>query len=148
MRRDWSIEDDETIIRMLGLGKHLADVAAHFGISKNAIIGRVHRLRKGFKKPAELTWDDERKGRFRASMIKLAEDAILQLLTHDRNLTAQEISELLRSSPAGKGWIWEALIKMEKAGLVWRAHHFDVNRANRWEITGCGRITQSAAAGQ
>jgi len=136
----WSEQDDETIIRMLGLGKRLVDVAVHFGISKNAIIGRVHRLRKGFKKPVQQIWDDERKERFRDSMIKLTEEVILQLLTSGGTHTAKEIGELIMRTPAGTGYVWEALIKMEKAGLAWRAHHFDWRRANNWEITGCGRI--------
>lgn len=148
MRREWSAEDDETIIRMLGLGQHLVDVAVHFGISKNAIIGRVHRLRKGFKKRVEQIWDDEKKERFRDSMIKLTETEILHLLMHDNGHSAKEIGELIMRTPAGTGYVWEALIKMENAGLVWRAHHFDWRRANRWEITGCGRIAQLLVAGQ
>lgn len=145
MRREWSAEDDETIIRMLGLGQRLVDVAVHFGLSKNAIIGRVHRLRKGFKKPVEQIWDDARKEQFKAVMIKVTEEVILQLLTHDGTHTAKEIAELIKLTPAGTGYVWEALIKMERAGLAWRAHHFDVSRANHWEITGCGRIAALAA---
>lgn len=147
--RTWSPEDDETIIRMLGLGQRLIDVAGHFGISKNAIIGRVHRLRKGLKPPrAPEVWSDEKKQQFRNVMIQMTEDEILQLLDSGGSHTAKEIGELLMHTPAGTGYVWETLIKMEKEGLAWRAHHFDWRRANRWEITGCGRIAQSPAPGQ
>lgn len=147
--RAWSKDDDEIIIRMLGLGKSRAEIACHFGVTKNAILGKIHRIQRGHRKPRKRTeWTDEMKDRHRSMLIELTQKAILHLLLRGGNHTAQEIEGLVKYE-AGRGYIWEALINMERDRLVWRAQSFadpfDWRKANHWEITGCGRVV---AAGQ
>jgi transposase len=139
--RDWSEQDDETIQRMAGLGLSASKIANHLGISRNAVIGRMRRIRQ-FKGPIlKKVWTEEMKQRHRDVYIALAANAILRLLMRGGSHTAQEITELVRNE-CGLGFVWDAMMKMEREGLVWRAHHFDWRRAHRWEITGCGRIVQ------
>lgn len=46
MRKDWTPEDDNEILRLLSQGRTRRQIAVHFGVTRNAICGRVHRLGK------------------------------------------------------------------------------------------------------
>ncbi|MCK1465737.1 hypothetical protein IVB34_47805 [Bradyrhizobium sp. 2] len=44
--KEWSIDEDDVILRMLSEGQTRNQIAAHFGVTRNAICGKVHRLTK------------------------------------------------------------------------------------------------------
>jgi hypothetical protein len=44
--KEWTTEDDAEVLRMLSQGQTRRQIAAHFGVTRNAICGKVHRLKK------------------------------------------------------------------------------------------------------
>ena len=52
MARDWTLADDQKILDMITAGKTRGQIAAEFGVTRNAICGKVHRLTGGSKSEA------------------------------------------------------------------------------------------------
>jgi transposase len=139
--RDWSEQDDEAIIRMTGLGLSAAKIANHLGATSDSVYARMKRIRQLRGDVLQKVRPEEGRQQYREEFIALTAKAILRLLMRGGSYTAQEITALVKNE-CGLGWVWDALMKMEREHLVWRAHHFDWKRAHHWEITGCGRIVQ------
>jgi hypothetical protein len=50
--KNWSEADDEKILHLLSQGRTRKQIAVYFGVTRNAICGRVHRLEPTLAKPS------------------------------------------------------------------------------------------------
>lgn len=55
----WNDENDAAVARMVADGKTYQQVADHFGVSKNSIVGRIDRIRRERKPPRVKRWTSE-----------------------------------------------------------------------------------------
>jgi transposase-like protein len=56
---NWSDHEEAEMLRMLESGQTRRQIAAHFGVTRNAICGKVHRLQKSGKRPVAAESEDD-----------------------------------------------------------------------------------------
>jgi hypothetical protein len=85
-------------------------------------------------------WTNERKASKHNIGLADAKRAILIHLAQGGAYTALDICNALFYR-TGSGYIWEALLKMERESLVCRASDYEDPRTyHQWKITGCGYL--------
>lgn len=58
--KNWSKDDDEKILHLMSQGRTRKQIAVYFGVTRNAICGRVHRLEAGSKAETSIEVEDPR----------------------------------------------------------------------------------------
>jgi hypothetical protein len=94
-------------------------------------------------------WSEERKIVNRNRELARTERLILTFLVfanleNDRGYVAADISEAIKHQ-AGFGYIWPALMNLEREGLAFRAFDYeDWRTLHVWKITGCGLLATAS----
>lgn len=88
-------------------------------------------------------WTDEIKIAAYQTRINTAEKELLSCLADGSMGTAKELSAVMSSRKTENGFVWFALLNLERAGMAWRAFDYEDWRSlHRWKITGCGLLFQ------
>lgn len=97
------------------------------------------------KRDPQPEWSEEKKAEFRDRGLAHTEKFVFAFLAfanleNDRGYVAAEIAEALKYQ-AGYGYIFPALLKLEREGFAWRAYDYeDWRTLHAWKITGCGLL--------